>query len=267
MFDGLQLTDKGIELLINILNGHRVQFTHIKMGDGNAPSSIAPLTDLVSVKQTLPIARNSIIDTKTLLIGANLYGVDVREAFYWKEVGVFAKDLDGDNIEYLFSYDNCGSQASYIPAGGAVSEQLIDLNVVVGNAENVEVVIDTSMVFATVDDMNDALDQLDSDLRDKIDEDVGNVEQSLSDHIENTQNPHNVTKSQVGLGSVENYGVATSNEAKAGSVNNKYMTPQRTKEAVENYGVISDGNTIIKIGGTQPAVQAGKNIIWIDTSS
>ena len=267
MFDGLQLTDKGIELLVNLLNGHRVQFTHIKMGDGNAPSSIAPLTDLVNVKQTLPIARNSIIDARTLLIGSNLYGVDVREAFYWKEVGVFVKDLDGDNIEYLFSYDNCGNQASYIPAGGAVAEQLIDLNVVVGNVENVEVVIDTSLVFATVDAMNDAIDELNNTLREKIDTDIASVNEALTNHIQNENNPHNVTKTQVGLGSVENYSVASANEAKAGNVNNKYMTPQRVKEAVEGFGVISDGNTIIKVGGTQPSVQAGKTIIWIDTSS
>lgn len=267
MFDGLKLTDKGMQLLVNLLNGHRVQFTHIKMGDGNQPSSIASLTDLVSVKQTLPIARNSIIDTKTLLIGSNLYGADVKQAFYWKEVGVFAKDLDGDNIEYLFSYDNCGAKASYIPAGGAVSEQLIDLNVVVGNVQNVEVVIDTSLVFATVDDMNDAINGLDTTLRQKIDTDIASVNEALANHIQSANNPHSVTKTQIGLGNVENYGIATANEAKAGSINNKYMTPQRVKEAIEGFGVISDGNTIIKVGGTQPSVQSGKTIIWIDTSS
>ena len=255
MFDGLKLTDKGMQLLVNLLNGHRVQFTHIKMGDGNQPSSIASLTDLVSVKQTLPIARNSIIDTKTLLIGSNLYGVDVKQAFYWKEVGVFAKDLDGDNIEYLFSYDNCGAKASYIPAGGAVSEQLIDLNVVVGNVQNVEVVIDTSLVFATVDNMNDAINGLDTTLRQKIDTDIASVNKALANHMQSANNPHSVTKTQIGLGSVENYGIATANEAKAGSINNKYMTPQRVKEAVEGFGVISDGNIIIKLGDTQPSVQ------------
>lgn len=267
MFDGLKLTDKGIQLLVNLLNGHKVQFTHIKIGDGNKPTAITSLTDLVSVKQTLPIARNSIIDTRTLLIGSNLYGVDVKEAFHWKEVGVFAKDLDGDNIEYLFSYDNCGDKASYIPAGGAVSEQLIDLNVVVGNVENVKVVIDTSLVFATVDNMNNVINKLDNALRQKIDTDIASVNEALIEHIQNRSNPHSVTKTQVGLGNVENYGIASVNEAKTANVNNKYMTPQRVKEAVEGFGVISDGNTIIKVGATQPSVQSGKTIIWIDTSS
>jgi hypothetical protein len=40
------------------------------------------------------------------------------------------------------------------------------------------------------------------------------------------------TKADVGLTSVEDYGVASQAEAEAGSVNNKYMTPLRTAEAI-----------------------------------
>lgn len=267
MFNGLELTNKGMELLTNLLNGHNIQFTHIKMGDGTKPADISSMTDLVSAKQSLPIARNSIIDFKTMLIGANLYGTNVTEGFYWKEVGLFAKDLDGDKIEYLFSYENAGAEASYIPAGGAVTEQLIDLNVVVGNVDNVTIEIDKSLVYATQDDMETAINNLSSTLTTKINTDVGSVNTALTNHINNKNNPHGVTKAQVGLGSVENYGISSTAEATAGTSNIKYMTPLRTKEAVNAYGVISDGNVIVKIGGTQPAVQAGKTIIWIDTSS
>ena len=53
-----------------------------------------------------------------------------------------------------------------------------------------------------------------------------------------------------------------------GTMLNQYgMVTQRTKEAMEAYGVISDGNLIIKVGGKQPSTQAGKTIIWIDTES
>ena len=30
---------------------------------------------------------------------------------------------------------------------------------------------------------------------------------------------------------------------------------------------MSDGNIIIKVGGTQPTAQTGKTIIWVNTSS
>lgn len=52
-------------------------------------------------------------------------------------------------------------------------------------------------------------------------------------HIQITSgNPHNVTKGMVGLGNVENYGIATETEAKTGTPNNKYMTPLRTAQAI-----------------------------------
>jgi hypothetical protein len=52
-------------------------------------------------------------------------------------------------------------------------------------------------------------------------------------HANRTDNPHGVTKSQVGLGSVSDYGIATQAEAQAGLATNKYMTPLRTKEAID----------------------------------
>lgn len=62
---------------------------------------------------------------------------------------------------------------------------------------------------------------------------VGNAIKHLNDHVGNTgSNPHNVTKGQVGLGLVENYGIATQLEAQTGTSTNKYMTPLRVKEAI-----------------------------------
>ena len=42
-----------------------------------------------------------------------------------------------------------------------------------------------------------------------------------------------LSKSDVGLGSVENYGIATQAEAEDGTSNNKYMTPLRVKQAID----------------------------------
>lgn len=55
---------------------------------------------------------------------------------------------------------------------------------------------------------------------------------AISDHANNTNNPHNVTKTQVGLGAVQNYGIATDAEAQAGIATNKYMTPALVKTAI-----------------------------------
>ncbi|RUL56452.1 hypothetical protein [Lysinibacillus antri] len=59
------------------------------------------------------------------------------------------------------------------------------------------------------------------------------LQEDVDNHKNNKNNPHNVTKEQVGLGSVEDYGIATQTEAEAGTSTAKYMTPQRTKQAID----------------------------------
>ena len=265
MFEGLVLTEKGISMLNDMLNGETLTFTSIKLGDGNKPADISALIDLVNVKQVLPIARNSAIDEATTLIGANLFGKDVKEGFYWREVGIFAKSYD--NVEYLFSYSNAGNTAIYIPANGAVTEQLIDLNLVLGNMDNVTIEINSSLAYATMDELNKQITNLNNTLTTTINTNIKSVMDALTLHKNDKENPHGVTKSQVGLGNVANYGTATSTEAKAGTAQDKFMTPARVKDAIEGLGVISDGNVIIKVGSSQPAVQTGKTIIWINTGS
>lgn len=58
------------------------------------------------------------------------------------------------------------------------------------------------------------------------------VGERLTNHLADMDNPHGTTKAQVGLGSVLNYGLASVAEAQAGSVNNKYMTPQLVAAAI-----------------------------------
>jgi hypothetical protein len=54
----------------------------------------------------------------------------------------------------------------------------------------------------------------------------------INNHINNTTNPHSTTKTQVGLGNVDNYFTATQAQAEGGVVNDAFMTPLRTKQAV-----------------------------------
>ena len=55
--------------------------------------------------------------------------------------------------------------------------------------------------------------------------------EGLDNHLK-ASNPHNISKTTVGLSDVQNYAVASSAEARAGGASNKYMTPVRVKEAI-----------------------------------
>lgn len=54
----------------------------------------------------------------------------------------------------------------------------------------------------------------------------------VEEYMSSAENPAGVTKAMVGLANVENYTVATQAQAEAGSVNNAYMTPLRTRQAI-----------------------------------
>ncbi|MBF2519862.1 hypothetical protein IA940_08025 [Listeria marthii] len=55
----------------------------------------------------------------------------------------------------------------------------------------------------------------------------------LINHTGNTNNPHSVTKAQLGLSDVENFGIASLDEAKAGVASNKLMTPASVLAAIK----------------------------------
>ena len=61
------------------------------------------------------------------------------------------------------------------------------------------------------------------------------VIQTLNNHIANKNNPHTVTKAQVGLGNVPNYPIATTAQAQSGTNSTTLMTPLRTKEAFNQH--------------------------------
>jgi hypothetical protein len=54
----------------------------------------------------------------------------------------------------------------------------------------------------------------------------------INAHISNLNNPHQTTATQVGLGNVPNYGLATTAQAQAGTVNTAFMTPALVAAAV-----------------------------------
>lgn len=58
-------------------------------------------------------------------------------------------------------------------------------------------------------------------------------EGTTSQHLEDFDNPHQVTKAQVGLSQLENYPVSTEPQARDGTSNAVYMTARRTAQAIE----------------------------------
>lgn len=63
--------------------------------------------------------------------------------------------------------------------------------------------------------------------------DVSTVAQAVVEHSANKNNPHEVTKEQVGLGNVSNFAIATEEEALAGTATDKYVTVATAQKMIE----------------------------------
>ena len=91
-----------------------------------------------------------------------------------------------------------------------------------------------------------------------IDDEIGNINTSLSGHISNISNPHSVTKSQIGLGNVDN----TSDLIKmTASTFSDLDTTDKTIIGAINETIVTDSNINgnIKIAGVESEVYAHPN--------
>ena len=71
-----------------------------------------------------------------------------------------------------------------------------------------------------------------SDISDMQSE-LSRLAQSLRDHIQDKNNPHDTTKDHVGLNLVENYPPATVDEAEMGVAEDRYLTPKTGRAMIE----------------------------------
>lgn len=82
----------------------------------------------------------------------------------------------------------------------------------------------------------------------------------LADHLADFNNPHRVTAAQVGLGLVQNYGIADLPTATAGTDNQSYMTPLRTAQAVNVQAVTPLNNHLSNFANPHQVTAAQVNL-------
>ncbi len=147
-FKNKSITTKGMELLAKALGGETLQFTHIEMGSGTYTGDIGEATSLIEKKQYLPITK---ITRKggQVTLSATLKLEDIKEAFNWSEIGVYAKGNDERDTLYMYGYTE---NTSYI-SKDSLNEKLIHVTVMVSSASEVTAVIDNSLVYLTLEEL------------------------------------------------------------------------------------------------------------------
>ncbi|OTN83678.1 hypothetical protein A5819_003105 [Enterococcus sp. 7E2_DIV0204] len=71
------------------------------------------------------------------------------------------------------------------------------------------------------------------------------INKKIDDHVDDKNNPHGVTKKQVGLENVGNYSFANDGEAVAGTSSTKYMHPKNVSDAIKGQAVTQTGDQFI----------------------
>lgn len=147
-FKNKSITTKGMELLAKALAGEPLEFTKIELGSGIYEGDLGFATQLVEVKQTLPINhldRNG----SQVTLSALLKSEDIITDFRWSEIGIYAKGKD--SIEHLYMYGYT-ENTSYI-SKDSLNEKLIHVTVMVSNAAQIKATIDDSLVYLTAESL------------------------------------------------------------------------------------------------------------------
>jgi len=156
MFQAPKLTNAGKALYYENIAGQALVFTKIKMGQGHLSTPIATMTDLVDEVVSLDVAITNEGDAYVNISGS-FSNAGMTEGFYWREVGVFAADPNYPNDrskDIMYCYQNAYDTADFIPAASVETvEKHITVPLIVGDVDSVSCVLDQSLVFATLQDI------------------------------------------------------------------------------------------------------------------
>lgn len=183
-----RLTTQGRLMMSLALQGTELKFTKLKIGSGAKPQNYTALTDVVNEVASIPVTIEAVAGEGSegagyvKLVGTTMRNTDFQVDFYYTELGVFVEDPDGgDDLLYAYAHYALSGDAEpvYVPVSSSTIVQLTPtVHVYVGDAENVTATISQATSYAL-----------------KVD---------LQSHIDDHNNPHQVTKEQLGLGNVPN---------------------------------------------------------------
>lgn len=169
------VTDVGRLLLGDVQMGASFVPTKIVIGKGYLPQgkTTRTMTDVADVVKELALNKATKNPDGDAIFGAIFSNADIQEAFYYRELGLYAKGVyynqsggvERETTEVLYSYGNAGENAELIPAysTGSVVERQLDLLVYIGNDTEVKLEIETGL-YVTIPVFNDTVERLEKDI-------------------------------------------------------------------------------------------------------
>lgn len=238
------VTDKAIsETALAIQNREPLVFTRIALGSGRHRTDAGKKNDVAQIVHSLQVTQSMSTDVSdTIRITARFDNSRIEREMIVNEIGVFAKRGNHEEFMYMYTWAEQGDVIP--PKTSAYVYRDYDFNTTISKNSQITIQYNaTDLVYATVPELKATERKLqtniDNHIRDaarhvsdqertrwngkadsshrhkvadidglpeKIDEFTRSKAEKvdLTSHINNRNNPHNVTKQQVGLGNVDN---------------------------------------------------------------
>ena len=159
-FPGLSLTVQGNKMILKSSTGKtedRLIITKAVIGDGQLTASIDGLTEIVSKKLEIGLSQVKEVANGQMQLQFNFDNRKVENGFYWREVGLYAKNGDSGE-EKLIGYSNAKGLTSYIPdKNNIIPMQRLVIALGVGDNPNVKGEVDFSSAI-TLEQLETAID-------------------------------------------------------------------------------------------------------------
>ena len=238
------VTDKAIsETALAIQNREPLVFTRIALGSGRHRTDIGKKNNVVQVVHSLQVTQSlSTGVADTIRLTARFDNSRIEREMIVNEIGVFAKRGNHEEFMYMYTWAEQGDVIP--PKTSAYVYRDYDFNTTISKNSQITIQYNaTNLVYATVPELKETERKLqtniDNHIRDAprhvsdqermrwngkadsthrhrvsdidgLEAIIGNQttnkanQADLTAHIQNRNNPHSVTKAQVGLGNVEN---------------------------------------------------------------
>ena len=163
-FSACIVTNIGKEMIAKSQNGQTLTFTRVALGDGliDDDDDILSFTKVKNERLSANIAKWVDKQNGQFQIQFRVSNQEVETGFWQREIGIMAK-VDGGE-EQLYAYATSGNGADFLyDKTTPIDERIVNIDFVIGNAENVQVIVNGSIIYATIEDLENAIDEHNAD--------------------------------------------------------------------------------------------------------
>ena len=238
------LTDKASsETALAIQNKESLVFTRIALGSGRHQTDAGKKNDVAQIVHSLQVTQSMSTDVSdTIRITARFDNSRIEREMIVNEIGVFAKRGNHEEFMYMYTWAEQGDVIPSKTSAYVYRDY--DFNTTISKNSQITIQYNaTDLVYATVPELKETERKLQTNIDDHIGDTARHVsdqertrwngkadsshrhkvadidgleaiignqttnkanQADLTAHIQNQNNPHNVTKQQVGLGNVTN---------------------------------------------------------------